>query len=327
MAGRERRRRHARPAAARLRISVTDRCNFRCPYCMPAELFGERYAFLPQPEILTLRGDRAPRAALRRGSAPRSCASPAASRCCAPSCPSWSAMLAAIPGVADLALTTNGVPAPAARRAARARGPAPHDGDLDSHDEDVFLRMSGGYSSPARVLAGIAAAERAGLAPIKLNCVVQRGVNDHTARRARAPLPRHRPRRALHRVHGRRHPERLGAGAGGAGARDRRAHRRRAAARAGRARTTAARWPALALQRRRAARSASSRRVSQPVLRRLHARAPHAPRAPSSPACSRHGHRPQAARCARGASDDELRALLARVWRARTDRYSELRAA
>jgi cyclic pyranopterin phosphate synthase len=51
---------------------------------------------------------------------------------------------------------------------------------LDSHDEEVFQRMSGGFSSPARVLEGIAAAERAGLTPIKLNCVVERGVNDHT---------------------------------------------------------------------------------------------------------------------------------------------------
>ena len=51
---------------------------------------------------------------------------------------------------------------------------------IDSHDEEVFRRMSGGFSSPARVLEGLAAAERAGLTPLKLNCVVERGVNDHT---------------------------------------------------------------------------------------------------------------------------------------------------
>ena len=65
-----------------LRISVTDRCNFRCPYCMPAEIFGDRYEFLPKQEILTFEEiERLARIFVGLGV--ESCASPAASRCCA----------------------------------------------------------------------------------------------------------------------------------------------------------------------------------------------------------------------------------------------------
>jgi len=162
-----------------VRISVTDRCNFRCPYCMPAEIYGERYRFLPKPEILTFEEiTRLARLFVRLGASKlRLTGGEPLLRA---DLPELVAMLAAIPGAPDLALTTNG------HLLARLAEPLAHAGlrrvtvSIDSHDEEVFRRMSGGFSSPARVLEGIAAAERAGLAPIKLNCVVERGVNDHT---------------------------------------------------------------------------------------------------------------------------------------------------
>jgi cyclic pyranopterin phosphate synthase len=162
-----------------VRISVTDRCNFRCPYCMPAEIYGERYRFLPKPEILTFEEiTRLARLFVRLGASKlRLTGGEPLLRA---DLPELVAMLAAIPGAPDLALTTNG------HLLARLAEPLAHAGlrrvtvSIDSHDEEVFRRMSGGFSSPTRVLEGIAAAERAGLAPIKLNCVVERGVNDHT---------------------------------------------------------------------------------------------------------------------------------------------------
>jgi cyclic pyranopterin phosphate synthase len=94
--------------------------------------------------------------------------------------PALIAQLAGVAGVRDIALTTNGhlfekLAAPLASAGLRRVTVS-----LDSHDPDVFKRMSGGISAPERVLRGIDAAAAAGLAPVKINCVVQRGVNDHT---------------------------------------------------------------------------------------------------------------------------------------------------
>jgi cyclic pyranopterin phosphate synthase len=90
------------------------------------------------------------------------------------------ARLAVIPGLRDLALTTNGYLLEKQVAELRDAGLERVTVSLDSLDEAVFKRMSGGYASPERVLAGIEAADRAGMRPIKINCVVQRGVNDHT---------------------------------------------------------------------------------------------------------------------------------------------------
>jgi len=162
-----------------VRISVTDRCNFRCPYCMPAEIYGERYRFLPKPEILSFEEiTRLARLFVRLGA--RKLRLTGGEPLLRADLPELVAMLAALPGVEDLALTTNGhLLARHAEALARA-GLHRVTVSLDSHDEAVFQRMSGGHSSPARVLEGIAAAEAAGLVPLKLNCVVQRGVNDRT---------------------------------------------------------------------------------------------------------------------------------------------------
>jgi len=162
-----------------VRISVTDRCNFRCPYCMPSEVYGEQYRFLPKPEILSFEEiTRIARLFVALGA--RKVRLTGGEPLLRADLPTLVGMLAAIPEVEDLALTTNGHLLPRLAEPLARAGLRRVTVSLDSHDDEVFRRMSGGHSSPARVLEGIAAAEAAGLAPIKINCVVQRGVNDHT---------------------------------------------------------------------------------------------------------------------------------------------------
>jgi cyclic pyranopterin phosphate synthase len=162
-----------------LRISVTDRCNFRCGYCMPAELFGERYEFLPRAELLSFE-EIARLARLFVGLGVRKLRVTGGEPLLRADLPELVARLAAIPDVEDLALTTNGVLLPRLAQPLADAGLRRVTVSLDSDDDDAFLAMNGGKMSVARVLEGIAAAERAGLAPLKINCVVRRGVNDHT---------------------------------------------------------------------------------------------------------------------------------------------------
>jgi cyclic pyranopterin phosphate synthase len=162
-----------------LRLSVTDRCNFRCPYCMPHERFHEHYRFLKSSERLAC--DELVRLArlfmqlgvvkLRvTGGEPLLRAGLA----------DLVGDLSTLPGLEDLALTTNGVLLAQQAVALRAAGLQRVTVSLDSLDPAVFARMAGNLGRPEDVLEGIAAAQRAGLAPIKLNVVVQRGVNEHT---------------------------------------------------------------------------------------------------------------------------------------------------
>ena len=169
-----------------LRISVTDRCNFRCPYCMPAEVFGARYAFLPKPEILTFEEiqrltrlfvDLGVRKLRLTGGEPLLRAD----------VPTLVRLLTQIDGVEDTALTTNGYLLPRYAEALRKAGLNRVTVSLDSLDDDVFKRMNGREISVERVLEGIRAAEAAGFDQIKINCVVQRGVNDEAV----AELARH----------------------------------------------------------------------------------------------------------------------------------------
>jgi cyclic pyranopterin phosphate synthase len=162
-----------------LRISVTDRCNFRCPYCMPSETFGKGFKFLPRKEVLSYE-EIARLARLFVSLGTQKLRITGGEPLVRSDLPELIAQLAAIPGLRDIALTTNGhllerMAAPLARAGLRRVTVS-----LDSHDPDVFKRMSGGFSAPERVLRGIDAAVAAGLAPLKINCVVQRGVNDHT---------------------------------------------------------------------------------------------------------------------------------------------------
>ncbi|MEZ4218154.1 MAG: GTP 3',8-cyclase MoaA [Myxococcota bacterium] len=160
-----------------LRISVTDRCNFRCPYCMPAEVFGDAYAFLPRREILTFEEiERVVRAFVAQGvSKLRITGGEPLLR---QDLPDLVARLARLPGVEDIALTTNGTLLPRLAAPLARAGLRRVTVSLDALDDATFRRMNGDRLSVERVLEGIEAAERAGLAPIKVNAVVQRGVND-----------------------------------------------------------------------------------------------------------------------------------------------------
>jgi cyclic pyranopterin phosphate synthase len=146
---------------------------------MPAEIYGAGYRFLPRPELLSFEEiERLARLFVAQGV--EKIRITGGEPLLRHELPSLIGRLARIEGVRDLTLTTNGVLLAAQAKALAAAGLVRITVSLDSHDEAVFRRMSGRDVGPARVLEGIAAAERAGLRPIKINCVVQRGVNDHT---------------------------------------------------------------------------------------------------------------------------------------------------
>ena len=161
-----------------LRISVTDRCNFRCTYCMPKEIFGRDYAFVPRAELLSFEeitrlarlfaaegvtkvrltgGDPLLRRDLER----------------------LVVMLAGIDGISDIALTTNGAALAAKARTLKDAGLNRVTVSLDALDDETFAAMNDGGFPVARVLDGIQAAAGVGLTPVKVNMVVKRPVNDH----------------------------------------------------------------------------------------------------------------------------------------------------
>lgn len=161
-----------------LRISVTDRCNFRCPYCMPREVFGPSFVFLARRDLLTF--EEITRAAgmfvacgvekirltggepLLRRDLER-----------------LIEMLAAIDGLRDLTLTTNGSLLTLEKaRVLRAAGLQRITVSLDSLDDAVFRAMNDANFPVCRVLEAIDAAAAAGLSPVKIDMVVKRGVND-----------------------------------------------------------------------------------------------------------------------------------------------------
>ena len=162
-----------------LRISVTDRCNFRCTYCMPAELFGDRYQFLPKPEILTFE-EIERLAGLFAQLGVEKLRITGGEPLLRHDLPRLIGRLVRIPGIQDLALTTNATLLPRMATELKAAGLRRVTVSLDSLDEAVFLKMNGERLSVERVLEGIEAAERAGFEAIKINAVVQKGVNDHT---------------------------------------------------------------------------------------------------------------------------------------------------
>lgn len=159
-----------------LRVSVTDRCNFRCPYCMPAAVFGPGHAFLPKPEILSFEEiARVVRVAARLGV--RKVRLTGGEPLLRRELPVLAGMLSAIDGVRDLALTTNGLLLARHAASLRAAGLQRVTVSLDALDPVLFSAMSGAEQPVEQVLEGIAAAAAAGL-PVKVNCVVQRGVNE-----------------------------------------------------------------------------------------------------------------------------------------------------
>ena len=161
-----------------LRISVTDRCNFRCVYCMPKEVFGRDHAFLPRAEILTFEEvERVVRAAVALGvcKVRLTGGEPLVRR----NLETLVAMLAAIEGIDDLTLTTNA--SLLADRAQLLADAGLHrvTVSLDALDDSTFQAMNDVGFPVSRVLDGIDAAETAGLGPIKVNAVIRRGLNEH----------------------------------------------------------------------------------------------------------------------------------------------------
>ena len=159
-----------------LRISVTDRCNFRCRYCMPVEVFGLGYAFMPREDLLTFEEIVTLTRALIPlgiGKIRLTGGEPLLRR----GLDDLVAMLAAVEGVTDLAITTNGVLLAHHAESLALAGLKRVTVSLDALDPQIFARMNGVGAKVERVLAGIHSAQTFGL-PVKVNAVIQRGVND-----------------------------------------------------------------------------------------------------------------------------------------------------
>ncbi|MFZ9933684.1 MAG: GTP 3',8-cyclase MoaA [Chthoniobacterales bacterium] len=159
-----------------LRISVTDRCNFRCPYCMPREVFGEAHRFLPRGELLSFEEiARVVSVAGRLGV--RKVRLTGGEPLLRRDLPVLVRQLARWPAVEDLALTTNGLLLGPLAAALQAAGLQRVTVSLDALDDALFRRLAGTDHPVERVLDGIRSAGLAGL-PVKINCVIQRGVNE-----------------------------------------------------------------------------------------------------------------------------------------------------
>src|SRR5690349_4631666 len=159
-----------------LRISVTDRCNFRCVYCMPKEVFGRDYQFLERRELLTFEEiERLARVFVGHGveKIRLTGGEPLVRR----DLERLIEKLALIDDL-DLTLTTNGSLLPQKAQALRDAGLKRVTVSLDSLDDETFRAMNDVDFPVSRVLEGIDAAAAAGLAPVKINMVVKRGVND-----------------------------------------------------------------------------------------------------------------------------------------------------
>ncbi|MET0659496.1 MAG: GTP 3',8-cyclase MoaA [Steroidobacteraceae bacterium] len=162
------------------RISVMDRCNFRCPSCMPKETFHENYRFLKSNERLSFEEiTRLTRLFVQLGV--RKVRLTGGEPLLRPNLAELVGDLSAIRGLQDVALTTNGVLLSQHAAELKANGLKRITVSLDSLDEEVFKQMNGGFGGVERVLDGIRVALESGLAPIKINAVIERGLNDHTA--------------------------------------------------------------------------------------------------------------------------------------------------
>ncbi|MBM3141022.1 MAG: GTP 3',8-cyclase MoaA [Chloroflexi bacterium] len=161
-----------------LRISVTDRCNFRCRYCMPREVFGPDFVFLPRDQVLTFE-EITRLARIFRDLGARKIRLTGGEPTLRAELPKLVAMLKEIDGL-ELTLTTNGTLLAHLAERLAAAGLDRVTVSLDSLDDAVFREMNDMDFPVALVLEGIDAAARAGLGPVKVNAVVRRGVNDHT---------------------------------------------------------------------------------------------------------------------------------------------------
>jgi cyclic pyranopterin phosphate synthase len=161
-----------------LRISVTDRCNFRCIYCMPRDVFGPDYAFLARDQLLSFE-EMARLARVFKDHGVQKVRLTGGEPLLRKNLERLIEMLADIPGL-DLTLTTNGSLLARKARALKAAGLGRVTVSLDSLDEKVFRAMNDADFPVTEVLNGIDAAAAAGLAPIKINMVVKRGMNEQS---------------------------------------------------------------------------------------------------------------------------------------------------
>ncbi|WP_016886388.1 GTP 3',8-cyclase MoaA [Bacillus licheniformis] len=160
-----------------LRISVTDRCNLRCTYCMPAEIFGQDYPFLPKGELLSFEElERLAKLFVHQFGVEKirlTGGEPLMRK----DMPELVWKLAGIKGIRDIAMTTNGVLLPVYADKLKKAGLKRVTVSLDSLDDERFKSINGRGVSVSKVLAGIEAAKKAGLG-VKINMVVQKGVNE-----------------------------------------------------------------------------------------------------------------------------------------------------
>lgn len=161
-----------------LRISVTDRCNFRCTYCMPADVFGHEYHFIPRKEILSFEEiERLVKVFVTLGV--KKIRITGGEPLIRKELEILIKKLVAIPEIQDIALTTNGYflteKAPLLKNAGLKRITV----SLDTLDSVIFKKISGPKVQLQKVLQGIDLAKKLGFSPIKINSVIQRGVNEH----------------------------------------------------------------------------------------------------------------------------------------------------
>lgn len=168
-----------------LRISITDRCNFRCVYCMPKTVFGRDYPFLPRADLLSFE-EVARIARLFAARGVKKLRLTGGEPLLRHGVEKLIELLAAIPGL-EVTLTTNGSLLKQKAAALAAAGLARVTVSLDALDDAVFRRMNDADYPVAKVLEGIEAAAAAGLRPVKVNCVVKRGTNEGEI----LPLARH----------------------------------------------------------------------------------------------------------------------------------------
>lgn len=161
-----------------LRISLTDRCNFRCGYCMPREVFGPGFQFMARSELLSFE-EITRLAGLFAAQGVTKLRLTGGEPLLRRDLPKLVAMLAALDGINDIALTTNAALLAARAEQLAAAGLTRVTVSLDALDDQTFAAMNGVEFPVAKVLAGIEAAAAAGLTPVKVNMVVKRGVNDH----------------------------------------------------------------------------------------------------------------------------------------------------
>ena len=162
-----------------LRISVMDRCNFRCPYCMPEDKYHKDFQFLNSDERLSF-AEIVRVAKIFAQAGAYKLRITGGEPLLRANLPELISELSRIDGVEDIALTTNGILLAQHAAALKAAGLDRVTVSLDSLDDDIFRRMSGGRGSVARVIEGIEEAALAGLTPVKVNTVVRRDLNDAT---------------------------------------------------------------------------------------------------------------------------------------------------